>query len=93
MKQKGYDLRLVQAVRLDDETAARPLSNGQWYIFAYEDDEGEIHEMKRASHLVLSELACMNLTDAICARTEGCGMFKDLQKELKAIRTIVQGVR
>lgn len=94
--QRDYDLRRPKAIRLDDEMAARVLGDGQWYIFAYEDDEGEIHEMIRASHVILSELACMNLTDAICRRAGDCDLLKDTKKdgaamlwELKSLEWIV----
>lgn len=73
------------AIRLDNETAARPLDNGEWYIFAYEDDQGEIHEMIRAGHLVLSEVACAEFAAAICDLGDGCDLLKDLLKDLKTI--------
>ena len=80
-------MKQSKAIRLDEEMAARYLGNGEWYLFAYSDDQGETHEMIRAGHVLLSELACLNLTDAICSKLpgSGCNLLEDVIKERNAM--------
>ena len=68
-------------LRLNDEYAMEQKGTG-YHVFAYFEDEGEIHKDLYAGSVTLDETAMAALADFFCGNVGGgCDFLKDTQKE------------
>jgi len=81
----------AKTIRLSGELAVTTTNGSLFAVFAYDDDQGEVHQNIRAGSVTLDEFEAAELASFICKWLGDCDMCQDLRLDISRLEGEARG--